>query len=109
MNSKITNIHDNQQPAGVPPAPSEAHQRAAGGKELGDLLLLNLARRLRMQRRCLARLEALGVPKEIIEYARGEQIEAWNSFQGAKAVYREWFEEMAELLTTEAASKVVPC
>ena len=31
MTSKITNIHDNQQPAGFPPAPSEAHQRAAGG------------------------------------------------------------------------------
>ena len=31
MTSKITNTHSNQQPAGVPPAPSEAHQRAAGG------------------------------------------------------------------------------
>ena len=109
MTSKTTNIHDNQQPAGFPPAPSEAHQRAAGGKELGRLLLLNLARRCRLARRRLARLQKEEAPKEWIENADGARLEAWNSFQVAKAIYYEWTEEIADRGAADTASEVVPC
>lgn len=53
-------------------------------------LLCNLARRLRMARRVRRNAVTSGVvPPEVLAHMEGQELEAWNSFQGAKAVIAE--------------------
>jgi hypothetical protein len=55
----------------------------------GRKLLYNLARRLRMARICKRRAEQMRFPEKMIEFYRGQETEAWNSFQAAKAIIRD--------------------
>lgn len=57
---------------------------------LARQLLCNLARRLRMARRYTKRALRLNLPIHVIELHRGQELEAWNSFQAAKAIVYEW-------------------
>lgn len=53
-------------------------------------LLFNLAIRLRMARRRLSRAKRDNYAPEILQHIEGAQLEAWNSFQAAKAIgYRQ--------------------
>lgn len=49
-------------------------------------LLLNLAKRLRLARKCLHRGKRENCPKEIVAELQGAMLEAWNSFQAAKQI-----------------------